>query len=378
MSESQKTDVWEELSKMKQVMVKLDQLYLDPNNPRLEVPNKERISDKRALEPGVQEHCLDQIYTEIKVGDLIESIKSCGFATVDRIVLRPLGDNRYIVVEGNRRLTTLKILAKKHEEGTITLSEGILKGILEFEALLYEGNNPDIAWIIQGLRHAAGIKKWGDYPKAKFITEIYKAGTQPSEIASRFGMKPQAEVSRLIRSYYGFEQAKGDEDYGDDLRPEKFGMFTEVVFAKPEIKEWLGWDEAQKRFGKTDNLAKFVSWVVPNEEGKSKIDISTTTRDTLAKLVQPQYEEIFEEFEDDKLGIEECKERISNEEMKISIDLSDNIRSLEKMRTMLAKLPVAEMQLAKEAQEIEQKEQIVRLLKQLLEVVKRQLKNLRG
>lgn len=378
MSKTKEDKIWKELSNMKGVKVKLEQLYLDPNNPRLEASNSKRITDKRAVEKGIQEKCLERIRTEIKVGDLIDSIKTCGFATVDRIVLRLIKPKKYIVVEGNRRVTALKILAKKHKEGSITLNSSILKGIEQFEALLYQGKNKDIAWVVQGLRHATGIKKWEDYPKAKWITRIHEAGTSPAEIASRFGMKPQAEVSRLIRAYYGFEQAKMDVDYGDDLKQEKFGMFTEVVFAKPQIKDWLGWDEQKKRFKKMDNLGKFVAWMVPNEEDKTRIDISTITRDTLSKLVLPENKKLLEEFEEGKVGIDECRERISTEEMEITVDLSANIRSLEKMKGMLIKLPIAKMQLAKDKTGKEQKRQIIELLKELNKVVKRQLENLKG
>lgn len=378
MGRIKKEDIWKELSNMKGIKVNLEQLYLDPNNPRLEASNSERITDKRAVEEGIQNRLIERIKTEVKVGDLIDSIRTCGFATVDRIVLRTIKPKQYIVVEGNRRVTALKILSKKHEEGSISLSSNILKGIEHFEALLYQGSNKDIAWVIQGLRHATGIKKWEDYPKAKWITRIFEAGASAQEIASRFGMKPQAEVSRLIRAYYGFEQAKTNVDYGEDLKQEKFGMFTEVVFAKPQIKDWLGWDESKKRFKETDNLNKFVSWIVPDENDKTKIDISITTRDTLSKLVLPENKKLFDEFEDDKIGIVECSEQISTEEMQISVDLSNNIKSLEKMKGMLIKLPIAKMQLAKNKDEKEQKNRIIELLEELDQVVKRQLKNLKG
>jgi len=378
MGKMKKVDIWKELSNMRSVKVKLEELYLDPNNPRLEASNSKRVTDKRAVEKGIQERCLKRMRDEIGVRDLIDSIKTCGFATVDRIVLRLIKPNQYIVVEGNRRVTALKILDMKYEEGSISIPLSIRKGIKQFESLLYKGDNKDIAWVIQGLRHATGIKKWAEYPKAKFITTIHEAGTSPGDIASRFGMKPQAEVSRLIRAYYGFEQAKKDEDYGDDLKQEKFGMFTEVIFAKSQIKDWLGWDESKNRFKKTDNLSTFVAWMVPDEEGKTRIDISTTTRDTLAKLVLTENKELFEEFEESKVGIDECRERISAEEMEITVDLSANIQSLEKMKSVLIKLPIAKMQLARKELEKGQKKRIIKLLEELNRVVKRQLKNLKG
>jgi len=376
MKEPQKAEIWTELQKMKPVRVKLEQLYLDPNNPRLEIFGKEKITDARTVESRIQENCLNQISGE-DIKDLIESIKTCGFWTVDRVVLRPLGDNKYVVVEGNRRVAALKILEDQHEKGEISLPDNIRKGILEFEAIVYEGTDPDIAWVVQGFRHTPGIKGWDDYPKAKFIANFEKeSGKSPTEIASMFGMKPRAEVSQLIRSYYGFEQAKEDADYGEDLNPEKFGMFYNVVFRKPQIRDWLGWDDGQKRFTEEDNLSDFVSWIVSDEKGETKIDISATTRDTLAKLVQAEHKELFEKFKGGELNIAECNERIYSEEIRMSVDISDDIQSLEKMRGIITKLPIPKMQLAQEEQDIEQKNQIVKLLEDLLNLIKQQLKNL--
>ncbi|MCX5638818.1 MAG: hypothetical protein NTX52_14165 [Planctomycetota bacterium] len=106
--------------------------------------------------------------------------------------------------------------------------------------------------------------------------------------------------------------------------------------------------------------------------------LGQTPRDTLSKIVLPENRKLFEEFEEGKIGIDECRERISTEEMEISVDLSTNIQSLEKMKGILVKLPIAKMQLAKKKEEKEQKKRIVELLAELCEVVKRQLKNLKG
>ncbi|MBM3239539.1 hypothetical protein FJZ31_24875 [Candidatus Poribacteria bacterium] len=375
MKEPQKAEIWTELLKMNPVRVKLEQLYLDPNNPRLEISGKEKIADNRIVESYVQADCINKI-REKGIDDLIGSIKSYGFWTVDRVVLRPLGDDKYVVVEGNRRVATLKILADQHKRGQ-SLPEDIRKEIFEFEAMVYKGTDPNIAWVVQSFRHIPGIKGWDDYPKAKFIANFEKeSGKSPTEIASMFGMKPRAEVSRLIRSYYGFEQAKKDEDYGEDLKPEKFGMFYNVVFGKPEIRNWLGWDDEQKEFKNVDNFVKFVSWIVPDEDEEPKIDISPNTRDTLAKLVQPEHKELFGKFEEGRLSIDECKEKIFGEEIKMSVDISDDIHSLEKMKGIITKLPIPKMQLAQEEQEIEQKNQIVKLLEDLFNLIKQQLKNL--
>lgn len=189
MQRNKKAEIWCELLKMKPIRVKLEHVYLDPNNPRIEIPMKEKIPENRICEEGIQGECLEKL-KEIGLSDLIGSISNSGFSTVDRVVLRHLKNGKYVVVEGNRRIATLKFLIESHRKGYVTLVEEIKKGILEFEALRYTGENPDIAWIIQGFRHTPGIKSWDDYPKAKFIAAFEKESNKsPQEIASIFGMK---------------------------------------------------------------------------------------------------------------------------------------------------------------------------------------------
>ena len=209
---------WKEFVNVKPQRVKLSQIYLDPNNPRLQTPSKQKLSDNRIVEPKIQDSCSGDIKKE-GVKDLVESIRNCGFWTVDRIVLRPLKDDKFVVIEGNRRITALKTLEESHLKGAITLQEEVYKGIKEFEALIYHGKNPDISWIIQGFRHSPGILSWKDYPRAMFLAKFEKESKKPAnEIALIFGMHTP-KVTHLIRSYYGFEDAKKDKEYGDELSP---------------------------------------------------------------------------------------------------------------------------------------------------------------
>jgi len=382
MQKHKKLEIWAELLNMEPITVKLEQVYLDPNNPRLETPGKERIRDDRITEKGVQESCLQEIRKQ-GITDLTESIKTSGFWTVDRIVLRRLDSNKYVkyvVIEGNRRVAALQTLKESHENGKTTLESEIYKGIVEFEALLYKGKNRDIAWIIQGFRHTPGIKSWERYPKAKFLADFEKESKKTlKEIGSIFGIKPAKEVTHLIRSYYAFEQAKSDEDYGDMLNSNKFGHFDEIILEKDEIKEWMGWDDKQRKFTKTNNLKKYLSWAIPEDEGaKPKIDISPTTRDVLPKLIRPENKSLLEKFESGKIDLRQCEAELLKEESKREvIDIADIIEKLEEMKRTINTLPVPQLQLAKTEDEKKQKNYLCKLLKELAGIITRQIKNLK-
>ena len=376
MTEGINDEIWQKLAELKPLRVNLSQVFLDPNNPRLETPKRERIPEERASEPELQMHYRELIESKIGVKDLLESIKTCGFSTVDRIVIKSIGDDNYIVLEGNRRLAALKILDEQHRKGQLDLEEGIINSIKSFEALVYEGEDSDIAWFIQGHRHASGIKEWDDYQKGKFITKMFESGKTPTEIAKMFGLRRNAEVMRLIRSYYAFEQAKEDEDYGEDFDTGKFGIFYHVVFAKPSIREWLEWDDNEKKFKNVDNLAKFVSMIVPDEKGQTKLTVSPRTRDILPKLLQPKYEHLLEEFSDGKKTLEECGDIIREDEKAPIIDITGAIFDLTKTKKIIAILPIAQIQLAETEEELKQKNEITKLLQDLLKLAQQQLKNL--
>ncbi|MBA7710906.1 hypothetical protein ES703_119856 [subsurface metagenome] len=377
MAKQKKNEIWDELLKMITLEVKLEQIYLDPNNPRLEIPGKEKVPDERIVEEEVQQKCLQEM-RNIGVTDLIESIRTSGFWNVDRVVLRPLNTDKYVVVEGNRRITALKTLQKSHKKGAISLPPDLYKIIIKLEILLYKGKNPEIAWIIQGFRHTPGIKSWEPYPQSKFFSNYEKQYQKsPQEIAPIFGMK-RAEVTHLIRSYHAFKQAKEDEDYGDVLEPDKFGHFYEIILKKNSLKEWMGWDDEKRKFTKTSNLKKYLSLATPKEGEKPKIDISPTTRDTLSKLIQTENKELFNKLESGEVDIRQCEAELIKEESKREvIDITDIIKKLQEMEKLINTLPIPQLQLAKSKDERSQKEKLCKLLENLDKILKLQIKNLK-
>lgn len=371
------SDAWKELKNLVPTKVKLSQIYLDPNNPRLQKPDKQRVSDDRIPEERVQSSCLEEIKKE-GIEDLIGSIRNSGFWTVDRIVLRPLKGGKFVVIEGNRRVSALKILDEAHQKGIITLPSKTYEGIKEFEALIYQGKNPDIAWIIQGFRHVPGIKSWEDYPKSVFLARFEKESKKPpNEIASIFGMKT-AEVTHLIRSYYGFEDAKKDEEYGDEVSPEKFGHFIHVIFKKDALKDWLGWDDKKREFKNKKNLKKYISFTIPKEgEEKPRIDISPTTRDILSEIVKPEHKKIFEKFEKGEIDLKGCEKELDElERKKEPIDISSNIEELEYAKKVVETLPIPKLQLAEKDEEKKQKEKLLKIMEDLKKILEMQIKNL--
>ena len=377
MAKRKKSETWAESLKMKPVKVKLEQIYLDPNNPRLETPGKVRVPDERITESGIRQRCMQQMQ-DIGINDLVGSIKTNGFWGVDKVVLRPLDSDKYVVVEGNRRVSALKTLLYAYIDGKIELPDEVYRGIIEFEVLIYTGKNPEIAWLIQGFRHTPGARPWdyrgNKYPLAKFLANVRESGRSIPEIASMLGRK-NSEVTSLVRSYYAFEQARKDEEFGDQINAEKFGYFDEIILKIPSLKNWVGWDEKKFQFKDNENIRKFLSWIV-----SGKIDtISRSTAKTLTKIIQPEYKDLLLSFEqDDDMDIHQCEEKIYKAETKREpVNIADIIENLKSTEKSINTLPIPQLQLAKTKDEKKQKTQILEIMKSLVRILNAQIRNLK-
>jgi hypothetical protein len=382
MPKYKKLQVWAEMSNMGSQEVQLDRIFLDPNNPRIDKPGKEKIADDRISETAIQQDCLQQLQKQ-GINDLIESMKTSGFWVVDRIVLRPFGTDQFVVVEGNRRVAALKTLQLAYTKGRINLHKDIYNEIIKIEALVYHGKNPEIAWIIQGFRHTPGIKSWEKYPTARFLAEFEKKSNKDiSEISAIFSGMGRAGVTLSLRSYHAFEQSRNDEDYGDRLDPDKFGLFDEIIFKKPTLQAWLGWHDKKRKFTNENNLKKFLSWTTAPEGGKPKLTVSKTTRDVLGELVTKEKRKLLADFEkeieNDSFDIEQFQERLFvDKEQKEPIDITQILDHLKLTEKIINTLPIPKIKLANTAEEKRQKKEIIRILETLVAIIGVQIKNIK-
>ena len=228
-----------ELLGLDRIKVGIDHVFLDPNNPRFGLDR--HIDDDRITEEDIQKKMVERV-EEVGIDDLTLTMSRYGFSPTDPIVVRKFGSSEYVVIEGNRRLTAMKSLLASHKSGDLILDKDILASIESFDVLVYKGRDPDIAWIIQGLRHMSGIVNWPPLQQATFLSKIEqrlkarakkKKGHPPGipSVARTASVKP-GEAKKLIWSYHAYKQARADEDYGDKLDQRRFSMFSGVIFAE--------------------------------------------------------------------------------------------------------------------------------------------------
>ena len=150
----------------------IDNLFLDPNNPRFVSPEWEYISEDNIMKPAIQDNFTGKLISGFGIEKLASNIKINGFLKIDRVVVKKINgtEDKYVVLEGNRRICASKMIcdfAKTNSE----LPDDVVDSVTNIECLEYIGTDPKAAWIFQGLRHISGITDWPPFNKAKLLVE---------------------------------------------------------------------------------------------------------------------------------------------------------------------------------------------------------------
>jgi ParB-like nuclease domain len=302
--------------------IPLTDIYLDPNNPRFTAVTA-KVSDKRTVEPAVQQRTTTAIFRE-GVEELIGSILHNGFLPLDRIVVRELIDldGKYVVVEGNRRLAALRGVQERiagaeldetefDEDMQATLSASIQT----INCLVYTGSDTgDIAWILQGIRHISGIRDWTPAQRAELVSrEIDEHGLKPRQVGQMLGITTQ-QVNRLYRANRGLSQMLTDDDYGARAKKEYFTLFEEA-HQKQNVRKWLGWDPSTETYSNEANLHTFYDLISedPNNQDRRRIH-DPRQISSLDKIVAAERKDLLDQLNSYEISVDEAKGRLDESE----------------------------------------------------------------
>ena len=259
------------VNQLKPITLKIDDIYLDPNNPRFLSPDWEYISEDKITNDFIQEKTKELMRVNYGIDKLASNIRINGFLNMDRIVVQKIQseENKFVVLEGNRRISAVKLI---HEQLKINtqIDEDVLSSIKEIECLEYIGTDKEAAWIFQGLRHISGITDWPPFNKAKLLVDQMESeGLTLTQVGDRFGISPYA-AGQWMRGYKAYEQASKESDYIQELDMRIYPYFQEV-FGKSSIgvREWLEWNETDNEFKNKLNLNEFIGWLYPKEDDES-------------------------------------------------------------------------------------------------------------
>jgi hypothetical protein len=254
---------------------KLDDLYLDPKNPRL---GREELQ-KNLTQKQVLELMSDWTLDELAVSFL----ESGGFWVHEALLVTREnldGRGRLVVVEGNRRLAALTYLhnaidgnpaSKKWAE--IARSGKPSPTLFRKIPYIEVDSRRDIEAFL-GFRHVTGIKEWRPAEKAQYIAKMIDTrGMNYHEVMRKIGSK----TSTVRQNYISYRLLLQIENSADGIPSSNFEERFSVMYLSLRtdgVQKYLQIDiQAEPQRAKTPvprshlkALANFALWLFGNEK----------------------------------------------------------------------------------------------------------------
>lgn len=261
--------------------VSVELLRLDRQNPRL----------VGAAAEATDEAIIARLYRSAELDELLQSISTNGYLDIEPLVAVAATDgDGLIVLEGNRRLATLRLLREPDLVRRIDSSEGLTISIPEFEdgvrptfdqVTVYQVASREEARPFIGFKHINGPAKWDAYAKACFAADWYRQERVTLEqIAEAVGDR-HATVKRMVSAIYVLEQASKEDLFQiDDRDTPKFNFsHLYTALSRSQYMDYLGLESGwarhdpqpdQIRREKLPQLKKVLVWIYGSESDDTR------------------------------------------------------------------------------------------------------------
>lgn len=217
---------------------KVDDLFLDPKNPRLS-GDTYTVAD--------QDKILKRLWNEFNVSEITDSI----FASQEFWKHEPLiaarEDGKLVVIEGNRRLAAVKLLLspalqKKIEAtGIPKITETLIRKLSELPVI--ESPRKKV-WDFIGFKHVNGPQEWDSIAKAEYIARIHEEYEVPLPVIAKAIGDRNATVERLYHGLKVLQQAQTTGVFDPSDR-----FFQRKDFAYSHLWTGLGYEGIRKFLG---------------------------------------------------------------------------------------------------------------------------------
>ena len=202
-----------------------DDLLLDAQNPRL----------TGTAHNADQETLLKTLWTEGSLDELAWSIAKNGYFPEEPLFVIEETNKKngsFIVVEGNRRLATVKILRdpqlqkKLHATDIPTLGSSIRENLETLPVSVYPDRKS--LWTYLGFRHVNGPLTWDSWSKAQYIAQVHNNfKVSLEDIADSIGDRHKT-VQRLYRGLMVLNQASEQAGYDIEDRSRRHLSFSHL------------------------------------------------------------------------------------------------------------------------------------------------------
>ena len=240
-------------------LLSVSRLSLDDTNPRL----------PEGLRKKSQSEILRFFYHNGVLEELAQSYIDNGFFQHEPLIVVPNGqDERYTVVEGNRRLAALKILHNFPEADELSLvtidpPKEKLDGLREVPCFVIDDRDAVRAYV--GFRHIGALKTWPPEAKARYLlSEVRRLASNKvpdpfRDLGRRVGSNAQGVRNPYLAIrilLHAREEFSLDIKYVQDRR---FGVWLRCM-TSADIRAYIGLERATTY----DEIEDAVSGIVPD------------------------------------------------------------------------------------------------------------------
>lgn len=245
-----------------QNLVSPDDLHFDRENPR--------FMDVEFTDEG---DIIRQLYEQADVDELIQSILSAGYIDFEPLIVLRIGN---IVLEGNRRLAALRLIADETLRKKLKISLPAIdspKSLPSQVRVLYVDRREDARSFI-GFKHINGPFKWDALAKAKYAAKWYESGGDINTISRTLGDNHNT-VRRLVNGWFVLQQAIKD-GFDQEQTSKKNFAFSHLYTAltRASVRDYLGLSSEDLSVAPQNNpiapekrneLQQLMSWLYGQE-----------------------------------------------------------------------------------------------------------------
>lgn len=262
--EKEVSTIYKELS---QKVIPLENIFLDPNNPRFTSLDWNEVANDRIDDPIIQKAVQHKLIDNFSIDRLLMNIETNGFLVIDRVVVKEFKKDKFVVLEGNRRICAAKVLNQRFIENPTSVNEEVVESFQNIDSLVYTGTDQQPAWILQGLRHIMGVQDWSSFNKAKLLVQLMEDEELTlTEVGRKFGLTAFG-AGQWVRGYYAFKRACEETDYTREVDEKAYPYFQEIFSrSNTAFREWLKWNDTDYKFEDELHFNEFLSWLYPRND----------------------------------------------------------------------------------------------------------------
>jgi len=252
------------IPQLKQLKISPDKLVLDPNNPRLITREEDTYKKEQALD--LMDNTISKMRDadgndKYKIKELENSIKENGWWPIDFVFVKKCGsDERYLVLEGNRRVTAIKNLRNDRDTDIKLIEELDFIDVMEITDDIEEKDLQKKVTYLLGVRHHGSLKKWTPFAQANNIYNRYlEMAEQTSEdftwdkeigqdVADALSItiddvKGRLQVYRAMEQLAGLREIKESINNGGGMKDRYYSVCSEVLLSgNKQLRDYIDKD----------------------------------------------------------------------------------------------------------------------------------------